>query len=89
MPRNPQQRQRHVAVRAKQRYGLDLDSDQVRQLEQGIADRSLPVTFLNRTREGTRHLRVEFQGKDIKVIYDPRHESVVTVLPPRSHSRKR
>lgn len=88
MPRSEKQRQRHVAVRAKQRYGLDLSPDQLRQLERGIADRSLPVTFLNRAREGTRHLQVRFQGKDIRVIYDPRQETVLTVLLPNSHARK-
>ncbi len=72
---------RHSKRRASERYGLNIGRAGLRVIVDSI--RSGNAMFIRRESNRISEWKVEYQGVEMRVIYDKRRSMVVTFLPPR------
>ena len=76
----------HAKQRAKSRFGIDLNQHQYQELIEKIQAGRVESSKRLSLRV-TEHI-IEYQGKEMKVLYDKQRKTIITFLPVDAPTRK-
>jgi len=79
----------HAAKQLAKRYGEQVTRDDVEQLAQQIEQGAVPTTYLHRGYGGCRILLVPFRQRHLQVVWQPKNNTIITVLGLRQQASKR
>lgn len=77
------QQRKHAKRRARQRFGIILTQNDEAIIKQKI--QNCEAIFIYKQSNRVSHFGIKFQGKDMIVIYDKIHKTIVTFLYPEKY----